>query len=332
MAKSYPTLLDMAIRNGRDRAIPLIEETSKAIPEISGINWDGTKLPGVGAVRTIDGINYETLVRVQNPQVSFRNANEPATLGASIYENRLVSTFIINPRWQADKAVADRSEDGPDAYIADEAMAMMEATMQSLGAQFYYGRGTGDSKGHPGLIDAVTAPFTLDAGGTAGGGATVNPSVGTAINGSVWFVKFGVTDVQWIFGKNGALTIPDKRVETIYLPIPGTSPVQTGPVTGYVQEMLAYPGVQVGSVRSIFRIKNVTQETGHTLTDNLLAQAESAMYRRPDVCFMHPALLEQLRESRTTFNPLGTPAPTPTMTVSGIPIAPTRSLRLNELV
>lgn len=332
MSKTYPTLLDMAIRNGRDRAVPLIEETSKAIPEISGINWDGSKIPGVGATRTISGLHYETLVRVQNPTVGFRNANQPAKVSASVYENRLTSTYILNPRWQADKAVADSSEDGPDAYMSDEAIAIMEASMQWLGAQFFYGRGSAaggtgagnDPKGFPGLIDAVDSAFSYNATpGTAGGGSS-------GVCSSVWFVKYGVGDVQWVYGLNGGLMIPDKRNETIYIPDPDTGVL--GPVDGYVQSLLARPGVQVGSKRSLFRVPFVTGEAGHTLTDNHLAQAESRMLKRPDVCFMHPILLEQLRESRTSFNPLGTPAPTPTMTISGIPIAPTRSLALNENV
>jgi hypothetical protein len=62
----------------------------------------------------------------------------------------------------------------------------------------------------------------------------------------------------------------------------------------------------------------------------MLYQLESSLLVRPDVCFMHPIALEMLRESRTTFNPLGTPAPTPQTTGSGIPIAPSRSISRSE--
>ena len=336
MANSYATLLDMAIRNGHDRAVPLIEETSKAMPEVSGINWDGSKIPGVGVTRTMPGEKYKTLVRTNTPVVSFRNANEPPSISKSTYENRLVDTFILNPRWQCDKAVADKSVDGPDAYIADEATAMTEASMQLLGAQFYYGRGAlaggvgagNDGKGFPGLIDVVAAQFTMSAGGTLGGGAANAPD-NSPMCTSVWFVKYGPQHVQWVYGLNGTLSIPDKRIETIYLPDPKNNNVP-GAVTGYVQEMLAYPGLQVGSVRSIARLSRITAETGHTLTDAMLYQLESLLLVRPDVCFMHPLALEQLRESRTTFNPSGSPAPTPTMTGSGIPIAPSRSISRSE--
>ncbi len=117
---TYATLLDMAKRNGRDRAVPLIQETSRLIPEISGTTEEGTKLPGVGSVRTIKGINYSTLVRVTNPTVAFRDANEGVNSSVSQYINRLVETFILNPRWEADKAVADRSEDVSSVHRKQE--------------------------------------------------------------------------------------------------------------------------------------------------------------------------------------------------------------------
>lgn len=305
---NYPTLLDMAKRNSRDRAVPLIQETSKLMPEISGKNMDGSTIPGVGQVRTIKGIKYETLVRTANPTVGFRNVNEGTNVDVGKYENRTVETFIMNPRWEADKAAADRSEDGADAYIADEAIAINEAAYQALGVQFYYGRSNGgDSKGFPGLIDAISSAYTVNANGS-----------GNAC-GSVWAVKFGPTDVQWIYGQNGALDIPDKTVETVYR--------NNKPMKAYVQDMLCYPGVQVGSVRSIGRIKNVS--AANPLTDALLYSLLEVMDCTPDVLFMPKRLLGQLRASRTTFNSTGAPAPRPT-DIEGIPIAPTQSLTFTE--
>lgn len=305
---TYPTVLDMAKRNGRDRAVPLLQETSKWIPEISGVNYDGSKIPGVGQVRTIKGVNYHTLVRTKNPTVAFRDANEGVNISAGEYENRLVETFIMNPRWECDKAVADMSEDGPDAYIADEAMAMYEAAQQALGSQFFYGRGV-DAKGHPGLVDSIQTAYTVDATGTPGA------------CGSVWAVKWGPSDVMWVYGNNGELVIPDKRIETVYR--------SSKPMTAYVQDMLCRPGVQVGSIRSIGRIKNVSAVATHTLTDALIFQLLTKMQVRPDVLFMNKTLLEQLRSSRTTFSATGAPAPIPT-DCAGIPIAPTESLTMTE--
>src|SRR4051812_19119504 len=142
-------LLDIAKANGSDAVAGLIDETVKAHPELT-----------LGAARTISGLNYKTLVRTSLFSGStFRSANEGATVGKATYENRLVETFILNPRWESDKAVADMYEGGTSAYIAMEAESMVEKSMVDLCAQFYYGTNAtfGNAKGFPGLIDAYDA-------------------------------------------------------------------------------------------------------------------------------------------------------------------------------
>ena len=271
------TLLDIAKRNASDPVVGLIDETTKAHPELT-----------LGTARTIKGLNYYTLVRTAGFDGStFRDANQGSTVGKSTYENRLVSTFILNPRWECDKAVADASEDGADAFIADEGIAMTEKAMVDLCGAFYYGRNTtygGHAKAFPGLIDAYDATNNVvDAGGT------------TASTGSsVWLIKFGEKDVTWVWGQNGTLDMPDVRTETIY---------DTGslPLDGYVQSLLARPGLQVGSIRSLVRIKKLTADSGKGLTDSVLADAfaKFEVGVRPDVILASRRSLTQLRKSRT---------------------------------
>lgn len=299
------TLLDIAKANGSDAVAGLIDETSKAHPEIT-----------MGYARTITGIMYKTLVRVGLPSVSFRDANQGQDPTKSAFENRLVETFILNPRWQADKAVADRYEDGAPAYIALEAASHMEAAMVTLAKQFYYGRVSGgDAKGYPGLIDAYdSVNMVVDAGGT------------TANTGSsVWAVKFGPKDVGWVWGNNGQLaeTELDER---------DAEDADGKKFTAYHQELLAYPGVQVGSIRSIGRIKKLTEaEAAAKLSDkfvaDLLSKFEVGVV--PDVLFMTRRSLRQLRDSRTATNPTGSPAPFPTESF-GIPIAVTDAILNTE--
>ena len=104
------TLLDIAKANGSDAAVGLIEEVLNAFPEVQ-----------LGAARTIKGLSYKTLVRTALPTASFRSANEGTPPTKSTSENRVVECFILNPRWECDKAVADAYEDGASAYIAMEA-------------------------------------------------------------------------------------------------------------------------------------------------------------------------------------------------------------------
>lgn len=298
------TLLDIAKANGSDMVAGLIDETTKAHPELT-----------VVPARTIKGIMYKTLVRIGLPTVGFRKANQGQAPTQASHENRLVETYILNPRWQADKAVADRYEDGAPAYIALEAAAHMEAAMQLLAKQFYYGRGTnGDAEGYPGLLAAYDATnMVVDAGGTTADTAS-----------SVWAVKFGPKDVTWVWGNNGALD-PSELDERDAEDADGNK------FTAYHQELLAYPGVQVGSIRAVGRIKKITEDVGKTLTDamiaDLLSKFEAGVV--PDRLFMNRRSLKQLRASRTATNPTGSPAPFPTESF-GIPIEVTDGILSTE--
>lgn len=312
-----PTLLDIATRNGTDAVVGLIDEASRQVPEVSGQVLFGGKtiqVPNVGAARTIRGTQYKTLVRTALPTAGFRKANAGVAASKSTHENRLVETFILNPRWECDKAVADASEDGAQAYIADEAIAMTQASLMTLGKQFYYGRGTGgDSLGHPGLLASVDSTLVVDAGGTTADTAS-----------SVWAVTFGPKGVQWVFGQNGSLAMGDVTEQLI-------PDADNNRYTAYVQELLAYPGLQVGNKFACARIKKLTADAGKGLTDALLGKllALFPVGYVPDAFFASRRSLEQLRASRTATNATGTEAPTPT-DYQGVPIIPTDSILNTE--
>lgn len=310
---AMPTLLDIAAQSNAD-TVPLIDETTKAHPEISGIDIrTGQRVGNVGAAMPMSGISYRTCVRVSlgNNGGSFRDAGAGSVPHKHTYENRVVSTFILHPRWECDKAIADRHPKGAAYFISQEAVGTLEGEMQALSKQFYYGAvsGLSNAKGFPGLIDAYDATnMVVDAGGS------------TADTGSsVWLVKFGDRDVQWVWGQDGALEMSDVRVESIVDPADSTRRFD-----GYVQTMNAYPGLQVGSVRSVVRIKKITADSTKTLTDDLIALALSKFQTGiiPDAIFMSRRSLAQLQQSRTATNATGTPAPFPVESFN-IPILPT---------
>lgn len=299
---AVPTLLDIAIANGSDAVVGLVEETIKAHPELAK-----------GAARTIKGIHYKTLIRTGLPTVGFRAANEGVAPTKSTLENRLIETYMFNPRWECDKMVADSYEDGASAYIAMEANGIMEAAMIHLASQFYYGTGN-DAKGFPGLIAGYDATnMVVDAGGTTAGTGS-----------SVWGVRFGAQDVQWVWGNDGNLNLEDVQEQRV---LDGSS----NPYTAYVQEILARPGLQVCRSFSIGRIKKLTEDSGKGLTDALIGSLLSlypAGYG-PDVLFMNRRSLKQLRASRTATNPTGAPAPFPTEAF-GVPIELTDAITSTE--
>jgi hypothetical protein len=310
---ALPTLLDLAILNGSDMVAGLVDEATRQTPELTGkVNFRGKtiQVPMVGASRTIKGRTYKTLIRTGLPTAGFRDANQGVAASKSTHQNKNVETFILNARWEADKAVADSHEDGPQAYIAMEAEAVTAAAFMALAKQFYYGRANGGhAKGHPGLIDSVDPSMVVDATGT------------TASTGSsVWGVKWGAKFVQWVLGENGSLETGDVREESV--------PDEAGNrFTAYVQELLGYPGLQVLNKFAIGRIRNLTADANKGLTDKLMGSlvAKYPAGYVPDCFFLSRRSLEQLRASRTATNATGAEAPTPTE-YEGIPLIPTDSI------
>jgi hypothetical protein len=305
MPADMPTLLDLAKRSGNDLAVGLVDEAARFHPEIA-----------YGLVKTIKGLLYKTLVRVSNGTAGFRHANEGAVVSKSKTINKIVETFFLNPRWECDKAVADTSEDGRDAYIADEADAMFEAAITTLCSQMYYGRGTGgDAKGHPGLIDSVDSSLVLDATGT------------TASTGSsLWAVRWDTKGVSWVYGGDGKLEVSDLMIARL-------TDSNGNPFTGYVQELLAHAGIQVLDKFAVGRIKNLTKDVGKTLNDAKVGELISMfpVGKKPTMMFCSRRSLEQLRSSRTATNATGAEAPTPTE-VQNIPIYATDAILDTEAI
>lgn len=311
----FLTMLDIAKANGSDAVAGLISEVHLAHPEVSGMTLQNVggkvervKLGNVAFSRTINGVSYKTLVLKTLPTVSFRNANEGGNSVNAEYENRLVETFILNPFWKTDKAVADRHEDGREAAIALMAKPAMMAAMRTLGYQFYYGAATnGDLKGHPGLIGSVQ--HVVDAGGTTDNVAS-----------SVWAVKFGPQDVAWVYGNKGAMDLSEVTERD-------ATDASNKTFTAYHQELTVYPGLQVGSTQCIGRIKKLTTDANKGLTDALIADLLAKLPAGivPDVLFMTRRSRTQLQKSRTATTVTGVQAPTPT-DYEGIPIAVTDSI------
>lgn len=318
MSAARPTLLDLLQLTDADPVVGLLDEAARMVPEISGqtmIRGEMLTIPNVGSARTIKGRTYRTCVRTALPSSAFRQENAGVDATKSTYERRTVETFTLNPRWECDLAIARSYEDGPEAFIAMEAQAILVSAMMGLGSQFYYGRGTADAAGHPGLVDAVQSAYTVDATGS------------TASTGSsVWAVKFGPQHVQWIFGQDGQLAVEPSRIESID---DGTGKK----FSAYVQELLAFVGLQVARVDCIGRIKNITAQANKTLTDDMLADlvAKFPVGIRPDALFMSRRSLAQLQKSRTATNATGAPAPAPTE-YEQIPIVPTDSILDTEAI
>jgi len=300
------TLLDIAKLNGSDAAVGLIEESLVLAPEVATF-----------PARTIRGTSYKTVVRSALPTTQFRNANEGVASSNSTFVNRLVETFILDAQIKVDKAVADAYEDGPEALKAIEALGTMGSALKLIGSQIWYGVGTGgDSKGFPGALGVHdTTNMVVDAGGTTAGTGS-----------SVWGVKFGPQHAQLVLGNNGSMMLSDWMTQQV-------TDASSKLYTAYCAALTAYPGLQVGNIYSVGRIKKLTEDSGKTLTDalvaNLLQKFQTNLGMFPDALFMTPRSLYQLRASRTATTPGGTPAPIPTE-VFGVPIVVTNQILNTE--
>ena len=284
---SAPTLLDVVRLNGADAAVGLIEEASKAVPEVA-----------LGAARTINGLSYKTNVRTAVPTVGFRDVNEGTAVVKSTFEQRRFECFLMNPPFEVDKAAADAHEDGAAAYLAMEGLGITEGAFQALGAACFYGRHAtlGRAKSFPGFIDSYdNTNMVVDAGGTTDDTAS-----------SVWCVRWGLQDVRWLLGQGGRAEVTDP-VEVRLTDGSGN------PYTGYRQELYLRPGLQVGTTYGLCRIKKLTEDSGKGLTDALIDKAleKFPAGRPPNAIYMTRRSRRQLKNSRTATTPTGSPAPWP---------------------
>lgn len=302
MPDGLVTLLDIAKGNGLD-VEGYVEEVIVAVPELA-------LLP----VETIQAQSYTTLVRTANPTVAFRNGNEGATASKGTYEPREVSCKILNPTWNADKAIADVWPRGPEDYIAMEGVAMLNAAFTHVCSQMYYGS-SNDSKGFQGLASFVDAALVIDAtGSTANTGS------------SVWALKFGPRACSLVVGGNGKLDLSDVRIGDAY-------DANNKRFTAYIQEMLTWVGMQVMTKYSCGRIKNLTAQNGKGLTDSLLSQLLETFPtgHTPDAFVMSRRSRSQLQRSRTATNATGAEAPLPT-SFEGIPIVTSETIVNTEAI
>lgn len=300
------TLLDIAKLRNTDDVTGLIEESIQAHPETID-----------GAARTISGLSYDVSIRKTLPVAGFRDANEGVAAVKSTFRKKRVETFIIDVQVETDRAVADAHEDGPEAIMAIEAGAQLEAAFRAISSQMYYGRistagasstAADFAKGFPGLVDTVDSALTKAAGGTGGSDLT-----------SIWLVKWGPQDTSWVFGKEGAIDVSEVSVVRV-------TDSASNPYDAYRQTILAYAGLQQTNLNSVVRIKEI-DDGSFKVTDDLIYQGLE-LYPTgmdPDFIYMNKRSLRQLRESRTATNLTGFPAPRPTE-VEGIPIRLTDSI------
>jgi len=290
------SMLDVALAQGHDKVVGLIEENLSAVPEFERF-----------AVRQIAGTRYDTLVRTGLPTASFTSASSGIAASKSTFEKRPVECFLLQSRVELPKHIADASEEGPAFWQDVESVGVGLAAMRAVASQIYYGTSAG-ALGFTGLKAASVAAsaLTTDATGSSAGTAS-----------SCYFVKFGAQNVQMIAGRNSALMLSAFTEETIEdgagLSLPG-----------YLAHLSAWLGLQIGNTNCVGRIYNLTAESGKGLTDALIATqlAKHPIGMEPDLIIMSRRSRAQLQAARTSVinaGPGNAKAGTGLATISDIP-------------
>lgn len=307
------TMLDLAKRRNGSKEVGLIEANISHAPEVN-----------MFPARTIEGTSFTTLLRTGLPTVGFGSLNTGVDPSKSTYEDKLVQAFVLRSLVQIDIAAA--TADSPIGMLqTDEANGVMEAAIRLIGRQIYYGVAN-DTKGFPGLQAMVNSALTISATGTTATTAS-----------SIYLVKFGLKDVQLIFGKQSVLALPPFRPETAYDSNQKAFDALVSHLTGWV-------GLQCTNPNSVARVCNVTADSGKGATDALLAAALAKFPTgvRPDAIFMSRRSRAQLQADRAarvslrgdgkqTIGAGMAYAPTP-VDFEGIPITATDSILDTEAI
>jgi hypothetical protein len=190
--------------------------------------------------------------------------------------------------------------------------------------QVFYGTVHGDAGGFSGIANDANYNGSGDGqvvnatGSSAGTGSSVFLICSTPDDAA--FALVGAGDPAINGGANINFTI-SPTFQSVVLGANSKSMVAN------VRDAGAHLGIQVGSKYAIVRIANLTADSGKGLTDGLLEDAMALFPSgmQPTVIAMSRRSRKQLRKSRTTYSPTGSPAPNP-IDFDGVPLIVTDSI------
>lgn len=310
MPDSFQTLADLVT----------INDKNLAEIEVTDLLDDAPLMRALAGDVASNGTTHKYTKETGAPVVGFRSPNTGRENSKS--SDTLVSTDLklLDASFSVDKGLADAFRDGPEAYIAREARRHLKASFFAAEKQFLNGTGE-DADGFSGMADGANLDGLGDAQVVDAGGTTATTG------SSVWLIRTNDdgNDVTAITGQAGQIEIGDAVVTVV------EDTGNGGRFTAYHVPILGWLGLQVGSIHSIVRIANLTEDAGKGLTDELIYEALSVFpaSKQPNLIVGNRRSLRQLRASRSATNATGAPAPRPTE-VEGIPIITTDAITSTE--
>lgn len=270
---SHLTALDLAKLNGNDIAIGIIEESLKSCPELANF-----------PARQVKGTSYTTVRRTGRPTVGFRFPNSGIDASKSTFAKDIHEMFILGGRVAVDKAIADAYELGPEALKGEEAVAVGQGSLETVGKQVWYGTSASE-KGFSGIQQACGSSRVTKS----------DTSSSASTKTSVYLVRYGIANgVSFDFGANSTLELSDWRVESLL-------DSANNPFPAYVADLSGWIGLSIKTLESVWRIANVGKESGKVgLSDKIIADALSNWRGAPpDAIYMNRTAAFLLQCSRT---------------------------------
>lgn len=317
MAESFNTLAGLVQFNDKNLADI----------EVNDLLQDAPLLAALHAQPASNGTEHKYLKQTLASSAAFRAAL--AGLDKTTSQDTLVTDTlaILDGSFHADVALAQASKNGVDAFLQRELMRTMRTVFFTAEQQVFYGVASpGDATGFPGLrddaqLDALADTMVFNAGGS-------NASTQT----SCYLLRSGAEDVSFILGNDGNIVVDEDPQIVPWIASAGASPTYPA----YYVAVNGYAGFQIGGSYSAARICNIecsdlTSTSAFTDDDIYAALALFPAGRQPNMIAMNRSALRLLRQSRTSVNATGAPAPRPTE-VDGIPIIVTDGLVSTEAV
>lgn len=314
MADTLTTLAELVLFNSNDVNPQEMTNILNGAPVLSALH----------AMPSSNGTLHKYNIETGAPTVGFRAVNDGADYTAGSSTQTSVTLKYIDAKVIEDRAECRAYKGGEEAWMDHRTMRQLRQALYVFEKQVWYGTVHGDSGGFSGLANDANYNGASDA-------LVVNAGGTTATTGSsVWllcstpddaaFALVGAGDPAVNGGNNINFTI-SPTFQSVVLGANSKSMVAN------VRDAGAHLGIQVGSKYACVRIANLTADSGKGLTDALLEDAMALFpsNMQPTVIAMSRRSRKQLRKSRTTYSPTGSPAPNP-IEFDGVPIFVTDSI------
>lgn len=302
----------------------LLNDANNADINVSDLLQDAPLLRAMAAVRASQGgtvHKYMKEVTAATSQARAINAGILNTAGAD--EQVTVTCVLHDASFFRDVALATGYKGGKAAYIANETQRALRAMFAGLEKNMLQGSGAITGTGFSGFpeqttVDALSDAMVVNAGGSGGQ--------------SVWLMRTAPESVAVVAGNDGSVDFTYDPETLVYIQTVATAtPANQRGYMALAVSLMAYFAVQYGNIYGLGRICNLDGTTGHTLTDDHLADALAKFPagQMPNAICMSRSARAQLQKSRTAYSPSGAPAMLPTE-YEGIPFIISDHIKTDE--